>query len=71
MKEKIMTYLSTHPDSRKRMIASGIGIWQCDTHFLAAMCELEQAGHIKATYHRDYANMDFYDTFSLTAKGRV
>lgn len=71
MKEKILTYLSVHPDSRKRMIASGIGIWQCDTQFLAAMCELEQAGYIKATYHRDYANMDFYDTFSLTAKGRA
>ena len=65
MKEKILIYLAAHPDSRKRMIASGIGIWQCDTLFLAAMCELEQAGQIKATYHRDYANMDFYNTFSV------
>lgn len=65
MKDKIIQYLMGHPDSRKRMIASGIGIWQCDTHFLAAMCELEQAGQIKATYHKDLANMDFYDTFSV------
>ena len=65
MKEKILIYLAAHPDSRKRMIASGIGIWQCDTLFLAAMRELEQAGQIKATYHKDYANMDFYDTFSI------
>ena len=65
MKEKILVYLVAHPDSRKRMIASGIGIWQCDAHFLAAMCELERAGQIKATYHKDYANMEFYDTFSV------
>lgn len=65
MKEKILVYLAAHPDSRKRMIASGIGIWQCDTQFLAAMCELERAGQIKATYHKDYANMEFYDTFSV------
>ena len=66
MKEKILVYLASHPDSRKRMIASGIGIWQCDAHFLATMRELEQAGQIKAAYHKDYANMDFYDTFSVT-----
>ena len=66
MKEKLLVYLASHPDSRKRMITSGIGIWQCDTHFLAAMHELEQAGQIKATYHKDVANMDFYDTFSVT-----
>lgn len=65
MKEKILVYLAAHPDSRKRMIASGIGIWQCNTQFLAAMCELEQAGQIKATYHKDIANMEFYDTFSV------
>ena len=65
MKEKILVYLAAHPDSRKRMIASGIGIWQCDTHFLATMCELEQAGQIKATQHKDYGNMEFYDTFAV------
>ena len=69
MKAKIMDYLMEHPESRKRAIASGIGIWQCDTKFLAAMCELEQAEMIKSTYHRDMANMEFYDTFSLTDLG--
>ena len=68
MKEKIMVYLAAHPHSRKRMIASEIGVWQCDTQFLAAMCELEQAGFIKSTYHRDIANMDFYDTFCLAGR---
>ena len=66
MKEKITQYLMEHPESRKRDIAYHLKIWQCDTHFLAAMCELEQAGQIKATYHKDYTNMDFYDTFSVT-----
>ena len=65
MKEKIIQYLMEHPESRKRDIAYHLKIWQCDTHFLAAMCELEQAGQIKATYHKDIANMDFYDTFSV------
>ena len=71
MKEKILVYLASHPDSRKRMIASDIGIWQCDAHFLAAMRELEQAGQIKATYHKDYANMDFYFTFSFTVLDKL
>lgn len=65
MKEEIIQYLMEHPESRKRDIAYHLKIWQCDTHFLAAMCELEQAGQIKATYHKDLANMDFYDTFSV------
>ena len=65
MKEKIIQCLMEHPESRKRDIAYHLKIWQCDTHFLAAMCELEQAGQIKATYHKDIANMEFYDTFSV------
>ena len=65
MKEKIIQYLMEHPESRKRDIAYHLKIWQCNTHFLTAMCELEQAGQIKATYHKDIANMEFYDTFSI------
>ena len=68
MKEKILVYLAAHPNSRKRDIAYYLKIWQCDTLFLAAMCELEQAGFIKSTYHRDLANMDFYDTFCLAGR---
>lgn len=68
MKEKILVYLVSHPDSRKRMIASGIGVWQCDINFLSAMHELERAGFIKSTYHRDYANMEFYGTFCLAGE---
>ena len=68
MKEKIIQYLMEHPESRKRDVAYHLKIWQCDTQFLAAMCELEQAGFIKSTYHRDLANMDFYDTFCLAGR---
>lgn len=68
MKEKILNYLMEHPESRKRYIAANLGVWQCSTEFLAAMCELEQAGLIKSTYHHDLANMDFYDTFSIVEK---
>lgn len=68
MKEKILVYLVSHPDSRKRSIASEIGVWQCDINFLSAMRELERTGFIKSTYHRDYANMEFYDTFCLAGE---
>lgn len=65
MKQRILSYLMEHPESRKRSIAYALGIWQCDVKFLAAMCELEQQGIIKSTYHKDPANMEFYDTFSI------
>lgn len=68
MKEKILVYLVSHPDSRKRAIASAIGVWQCDINFLSAMCELERAGFIKSTYHSDPANMEFYDTFCVAGR---
>lgn len=66
MKEQILSYLMEHPESRKRAIAAHLNIWQCDTKFLAAMCELEQEERIKSTYHRIPENMEFYDTFSVT-----
>jgi hypothetical protein len=66
MKEQIIQYLMEHPESRKRAIAYHLKVWQCDTQFLAAMCELQQEGLIKSTYHRIPENMEFYDTFSVT-----
>lgn len=65
MKEKILDYLRNHPESRKRDIAYELGVWQCSTEFLASMCELEQQGYIKSTYHRIPENMEFYDTFTV------
>lgn len=65
MKAKILSYLMDHPESRKRAIAAHLNIWQCDTKFLSAMHELEVAAVIKSTYHKDPANMEFYETFSV------
>lgn len=65
MKEKIIAILRQYPNSRKRTIAWYVKCWQCDTEFLAAMWELEIDGIIKATCHRDPANMEFYKTFSV------
>lgn len=65
MKELILEYLRNHPESRKRYIASDLGVWQCSKVFLTAMTELEQEGKIKATYHHEPENMEFYDTFSV------
>lgn len=71
MKYEIMKYLDAHPHSRKRSIAHALKIWQCDVKFLSAMCEMEQDGLIKSTYHREPENMEFYDTFELTALGKL
>lgn len=71
MKDKIIAYLMEHPDSRKRSIAYALGIWQCEVQFLAAMCEMEQAGVIKSTLHKDPANMEWYYTFRVTDFGKI
>lgn len=63
LKNEILRYIMNHPGCRKRTIAEDIGIWQCDTQFLAAMCELEQEKMIKSELFRDPANMDFYYKF--------
>lgn len=71
MKDKIVQYLMEHPESRKRAIAAHLKVWQCDTMFLASMCELEQAGLIKSTLHKDPANMEWYYTFHATELGKI
>lgn len=63
LKNEILRYIMNHPGCRKRTIAEDIGIWQCDTQFLAAMCELEQEKMIKSELFRDPANMDYYYKF--------
>lgn len=65
MKEQIMNYLREHPNSRKRMIASSIGVWQCDKEFLDAMWELVTEHRIAGKTHRDFANWEFYETFCV------
>ena len=71
MKEQILSYLMEHPESRKRAITAHLKVWQCDTQFLAAMCEMEQAGLIKSTLHKDPANMEWYYTFHVTEFGKI
>ena len=63
LKNEILRYIINNPGCRKRTIAEDIGIWQCDTQFLAAMCELEQEKMITSELFRDPANMDFYYKF--------
>ena len=63
LKNEILRYIMNHPGCRKRTIAEDIGIWQCDTQFLAAMCELEQEKMITSELIRDPANMDYYYKF--------
>ena len=63
LKNEILRYIMNHPGCRKRTIAEDIGIWQCDTQFLAAMCELEQEKMITSELFRDPANMDYYYKF--------
>ena len=63
LKNEILRYIMNHPGCRKRTIAEDIGIWQCHTQFLAAMCELEQEKMITSELFRDPANMDYYYKF--------
>ena len=63
LKNEILRYIMNHPGCRRRTIAEDIGIWQCDTQFLAVMCELEQEKMIKSELFRDPANMDYYYKF--------
>ena len=63
LKNEILHYIMNNPGCRKRTIAAAMGIWQCDTQFLAAMCELEQEKMITSELFRDPANMDFYYKF--------
>ena len=65
MKVKILTYLAKHPHSRRREIAHGLRVWQCDISFLRAMHELLDAGLIVETEHKDIGNMDFYFTYEI------
>ena len=65
MKAEIMSYLRNHPNSRKRVIAGALGVWQCDKEFLDAMWELVTEHRIEGKTHRDFANWEYYETFSV------
>jgi len=70
MKDKILTIIQQHPGIRKREISSDLHVWQCNSEFLRAMHDLENAGLIYAFTYKDPANMEFFDKWYLTNEGK-
>lgn len=61
MKEQILKHLSTCPNgSRQRVIADALGVWTASSELIKTLHELEKAGKVKSTLHRDMANMEYY-----------
>ena len=65
MKEQIINYVSNHPNTRRRNIASALNIWLCDRTFLNAMNELIEDGILIEGEYRDMANMENYLTYTV------
>lgn len=65
MKEQIVDYVSNHPNTRRRYIASALNVWQCDRAFLNAMGELIEDGILIEGEYRDMANMENYLTYTV------
>lgn len=63
MKEQILKVLAEHPGARKREIAHYLRVSHMKA--VALVNELEEEGKIKAVYHHDSANLEFYDKYYL------
>ena len=63
MKEQILKVLAEHPGLRKRELALYLPINRMMA--VTLMDELEEEGKIKAVYHHDSANLEFYDKYYL------
>ena len=67
---KILNFLSNHPYSRQRVIASRCHLWLCDEYFLDALHNVYKAGLIDCEYRHDFAQMEFYNLWFLTDAGK-
>ena len=69
LEAQILFYLSEHVGSRQRYIASACNVWQCDSLFMGAICDLHDMGLIRNESIHDPAQMEFYYKWYLTEKG--
>lgn len=65
MREKIIAYITEHPGCRKREIAYGLQIWQCNGTFLHTMSELSLNNVIRYETYHDPAQMEYYDKWYI------
>lgn len=70
MERKILEYINEHPYCRQRYIASAYHIWLCDKNFLNALYRLHKDGFIDCESHNDSAQMEFFNLWYLTDKGK-
>lgn len=70
MEWKILEYLAEHPYTRQRYIASACHTWLCSEQFLNALHNLYKGGFVDCDYHHDSAQMEFYNLWYLTDKGK-
>lgn len=65
MEEKILQFINSNPGTRKRYIASSLGVWVGNQAFLSTMHKLERDGKICHLTHHDPAQMEFYDEWYI------
>ena len=70
MEMKILEYLSQHPYSRQRYIAGACRTWLCSEEFLTSLHNVYKSGLVVCEYHHDPAQMEFYNLWFLTDKGK-
>ena len=64
MKEQILEALREYPSGlRKREIASYTNIWV--GHLVQPIAKLEKEGKIECHTHRDMANFEWYDIYTI------
>lgn len=65
LREMILTIIAEHPGIRKREIANYLGIWQCNSEFLATINNLFKDNLITYTTFQDPAQMELYDKWYI------
>lgn len=63
MKEKVFSYIQSHPSCRLREIGSALGMWH--PHLLPYIYELEKEGKITSQRRQDVANMEYWIEYSI------
>lgn len=65
MEEKILQFINSNPGTRKRYIASSLGVGVSNSSFMRAMRNLTKEGKICYVAHHDPAQMEFYDEWYI------
>lgn len=70
MDKEILRAIAAMSGCRQRSIASTIGVSQYDAIFMGCLHNLEDLGFIYHENYSDPANMEYYNKWYLTDKGK-